>query len=169
VASIAPLEIKALVKILEELDYYQILHLEPDAPASAVKRAFHATSRTFHPDANRHLDEELRDGCARISKRVTEAYCVLRDPRRRQAYDEKLASGGRRMQLAEAKAAHVKKQVETRQGRTPQGRQFYQKAQQDLERGNTAGAVNNLRMALTFEPDNAFFKEQLAALKARQR
>jgi DnaJ-class molecular chaperone len=165
--SLPPLEIQALVKLLDELDYYQILHLEPNAGQSDVKKAYFATSRIFHPDANRHLDDGLRDDCMRISKRVTEAYCVLRDPRRRTAYDScRLNEGDLRMQLAEAKASHAKKESEERQGKTAQGRQFYQKALQCQQRGDTAGTINNLQMALTFERGNEFFKEQLAAAKA---
>jgi DnaJ-class molecular chaperone len=169
-ADLAPLEIQALAKIIDELDYYQILHLEPDASASEIKKAFHATSRTFHPDANRQLDAEARDECSRISKRVTEAYCVLRDPRRRKAYDARLDSDeGLRMQLAEAKAAHARQDAEERQGKTPQGRQFYQKASQDIARGDLASAEQNLRMAMTFEPGSAFFKEKLEEVRKRKK
>jgi len=175
VADLPPLEIRALAKIIDELDYYQILHLEPDARQSDVKLAYFATSRTFHPDANRHLKEPLLGQCTRIAKRVTEAYCVLRDPRRRQSYDGQLrgdedgeTSGPRkiRMQLAEARTSHVRRDSEQRQGRTPQGRQFYQKAAAALARGDNASAISNLQMALTFEPDNAFFKEVLEDARA---
>jgi DnaJ-class molecular chaperone len=162
VSDLAPFEIRALGKIVDELDYYQILHLERDASASDVKRAYFATSRTFHPDANRSLDEALHGDCVRISKRVTEAYCVLRDPRRRKAYDRQLVEGGKiRLQLAEARAMHAKQDNEDRLGKTPQGKQFFQKASQNARRGDYAGAVNNLQMALTFEPDNSLFKEKL--------
>ena len=120
------------------------------------------------------LDPALRDDCMRISKRVTEAYCVLRDPRRRQAYDGQLETdetteGGalrNRMQLAQALSSHTKRDSEERQGKTPQGRQFYQKAAASLQRGDNAGAISNLQMALTFEPGNTFFKESLQHAKA---
>ena len=173
-ASLPPLEIRALAKILDGLDYYQILHLGAEASQSEVKKAYFATSRTFHPDATRHLDPTLHGDCMRISKRVTEAYCVLRDPRRRKAYDSQLRAdeateGGaarNRMLLAEALSSHTRKDSEERQGKTPQGRQFYQKAAAALQRGDNAGAISNLQMALTFEPGNAFFKEQLEHAKA---
>ena len=35
-------EVVALAGILGDLDYYQLLHLEPDARTSDIKRAFHA-------------------------------------------------------------------------------------------------------------------------------
>jgi len=159
-AKLAPLEIQALAKIMDELDYYQILHLETSASSSDVKRAFHSTSRMFHPDVNRQLSAELVADCSRISKRLTEAYCVLRDPRRRKAYDQRLEKKeGLRIQLSEARAAHAKQEIEERQGSTPQGRQFHQKAVEDMAREDWASAERNLKMALTFEPGNAFFEE----------
>ena len=164
-------ELRALAKIIDELDYYQILHLEMGASQSDIKQAYFATSRMLHPDVNRHLAAEVQTECMRISKRVTEAYCVLRDPRSRSAYDSRCSSEGSelRMQLADAKASHVKKDNEKRQGKTPQGRQFYQKAAAALERDELSAAVSNLQMALTFEPNNVFFKERLAEAKAASR
>jgi DnaJ-class molecular chaperone len=168
VAELAPLEIHALARIIDELDYYQLLHLERGAMGSEIKAAYYSSSRAFHPDATDHTDAAVRSDCARISKRISEAYAVLRDPRRRKAYDEKLASGeGVRMQLSEARATHSRRESEARQGRTPQGRQFYQKAQADLDGGDLAAAVRNLQTALTFEPDNAGFQALLEDTRAR--
>ena len=165
--NLAPLEIQALAKIMDELDYYQLLHLETDASRTDVKKAFHATSRTFHPDVNRHLESELLSQCEVISKRITEAYCVLRDPRRRKTYDQRLANQeGLRIQLAEATAAHVKQDTEERQGKTPEGRQLYQKASEDIRRDDWVSAENNLKMALTCESSNVFFKEKLEEAQA---
>jgi DnaJ-class molecular chaperone len=161
------LEIRALAKILDELDYYQLLHLEPGAPASEIKRAFHHTSRAFHPDANRGLDGELRDQVERISKRVSEAYTVLRDPRRRKAYDDKLSGGeGVRIQLAEARQKQARGEA---RGTTPQGQQFLKKAQQDMDRGDWTSAARNLQTALTFEPGNAYFKDLLAEARQKEK
>ena len=162
----APGEIVALARIIEELDYYQLLDLRRDAGAGEVKRAYHTSSRNFHPDANRHLDGELRSASNVIAKRITEAYAVLRDPRRRQAYDHSLANGApARMQLAEASAEADRRASQERGGRTPKGRQFFKLAEADIAKGNWAAAARNLQTALTFEPDNAVFKERLAQAK----
>jgi DnaJ-class molecular chaperone len=162
----APTEIVALARIIGELDYYQLLHLHRNAVAGDVKKAYHATSRAFHPDSNRHLEPALREAVAMISKRVSEAYSVLRDPRRRQAYDRHLElDAGVRMQLAEAQAAAGRQASEERGGRTPQGRQFFRLAQSDLQRGDFGAALRNLQTALTFEPANTVFKEQLSKAK----
>jgi DnaJ-class molecular chaperone len=166
--SLAPLEIRALAKIVGELDYYQILEIERGASRAEIKQAYYKNSRSYHPDANRGLQPEQLLECELITKRVTEAYCVLRDPRRRGAYDERIGSGGDvRMQLAEATAEHKRTRREERQGKTPQGRQFFQLAQQEADRGNLKAAIQNLQMALTFEPGNAGFESLLADWKAR--
>ena len=169
-ASIEPLEIHALAKIMDELDYYQLLNVEPTATAGEIRKAFHASSRSFHPDANRGLEPELRGQCSQISKRVTEAYCVLRDARRRRAYDSQMKQGDAlRIQLAEARLAHDEQAKGELRGHTAQGRQFHGKAEAELKRGNLAGAIQHIQMALTFEADNAGFKSLLEELRARQK
>ncbi len=162
----APSEIVALSRIIEELDYYQLLDVRRDAGAGELKRAYHASSRNFHPDANRHLEGELRAASHVIAKRITEAYAVLRDPRRRQAYDRSLENGAAiRMQLSDASAQADRRTSQERGGRTPQGRQFFKLAETDIARSNWAAAARNLQTALTFEPDSALFKERLAQVK----
>jgi len=164
------LEIAALSKIMDELDYYQLLNIEPGASTTEIRKAFHISSRNFHPDANRDLDGELREQCQQISKRITEAYCVLRDSRRRSAYDSRVSQGeSLRIQLAEAKNAHVEQRKAERTGATAQGRQFHGKAEADLKAGNLAGAIQNIQMALTFEADNSGFKNLLEELRKRHK
>jgi len=160
-------EIKALARIVGELDYYQLLHVPRTAQAGDLRKAYHASSRNFHPDANRHLPAELHDAVNVIAKRIAEAYSVLRDPRRRQAYDRHLDGGnGVRMQLAEARSAAGKHATEEREGTTPQGRQYYKVATADMQRSNWSAAARNLQTALTFEPGNQLFKDKLAEVKS---
>ncbi len=167
-AALAPTEITALAAILGELDYYQLFHLDYDAKPSDIKRAYHATSRVFHPDSNRHQKPEIRRAIDEIAKRISEAYSILRNPRRRNAYDQQIeAKAGVRMQLAEAEAAGSRKQTEAREGRTPQGRQYFNLASANLRQGDFDSAVRNLQTAVAFEPDNAYFKEQLAQARKK--
>lgn len=168
-AEMAPTEIVALSRIIDELDYYQLMHVQRGATVREVRTAFYASSRTFHPDANRHLEPELREAVAKIAKRVTEAYSVLRDPKRRQAYDRMLEEKrGLRIRLAEAEAVGGR-QARENEGRTPQGRQYYKLARTAFEAGDWGAMARNLQTALTFEPDNEFFKQQLALAKKNWR
>jgi len=169
-AAIDPLEISALARIMDELDYYQLLNVDPKASTTDIRKAYHASSRSFHPDANRTLNEDLRGHCGKISKRITEAYCVLRDSRRRSAYDSKRAEGNSlRIQISEAKTTHVEQRKAEARGATPQGRQFHAKADSDLRAGNLAGAIQNLQMALTFEADNVGFNALVTEWRERKK
>jgi DnaJ-class molecular chaperone len=161
-------EIRALARIIDELDYYALLGVDRKAQSHAVRLAYHAASRRFHPDAHRHFGDDARVAAERISKRVAEAYSVLRDPRRRMLYDERLDKGGDanvRIPLVEASAEAGRRAAEERGGKTPNGRRYFALAQADLARGDVLAATRNLFTALTFEPDNGFFKERLAELK----
>jgi DnaJ-class molecular chaperone len=168
VSTLAPTEIKALARIIGEIDYYELLHLRRDAETGEVKKAYHATTRVFHPDVNRDLEGDLRDAVRIISMRVCEAYSVLRHPRRRRAYDERLDAGeGLRIRLAEAEATAVRRASEAREGKTREGRQFHQLARRDQQREDWTAAARNLQTALTFEPDNAGFREELAVVRKK--
>ncbi len=67
---------------MTSVDYWQVLGLEPGADAARLKRAFREQARRWHPDLNSNdpVAEER-------FKRVNEAYAVLSDPRRRQAWE----------------------------------------------------------------------------------
>ena len=169
-SSIDSTEIMALARILDELDYYELLQVERGAEASAIKRAYHTCSRNFHPDANRHLEGEVGEAARRIAMRVSEAYAILRDPRRRHTYDQRLSDGkSARVQLGEARAEAGRRDSAERMGRTAQGRQFYKLAEAALAKKDWSAAANNLQTALTFEPDNVSFREQLAEVRAKLR
>lgn len=168
--AVTPAEVRTLASLVDELDYYQLLEIGRDAPASAVKRAYHTVTRRLHPDANRDLDVPDREMLEGVARRVSEAYQVLRDGRRRKAYDAQLSAGsGARMQLAEAEAQAEKDALEHHLGRTPNGRRFFNLARADMDRGDLVAAGRNLRTALTFEPGNPYFKKKLDEVTASQR
>ena len=166
-AAITAAEVHALAGLVDELDYYQLLEIQRDAPASAVKRAYYAVTRRLHPDANRDLPDAERASLENVARRVSEAYQVLRDGRRRKAYDAQLAAGaGGRIRLAEAEAQADRAAVDHHMGRTPNGRRYFNLARGDIDRGDLASAQRNLRTALTFESDNAYFKKKLEEVTA---
>lgn len=163
-------EIRALAGLLDELDYYQLLESKREASTSQLKQSYYDLSRRFHPDANRAQPDDVRGSVERIAKRLTEAWSVLRDPRRRRAYDQRLGEGaGIRIQLAEAEAVADKQSIEQRLGTTPNGRRYCTMALADIDRGDLKAAARNFQMALTFEPSNAFFKQKLEELKKQLR
>ena len=160
-SALAPTEIEALARIIDDLDYYQLLHLKPAASPCDVKKAYYASSRAFHPDLHRDLGPTLRKAIGVVAKRISEAYSVLHDPRRRTAYDKQLEAGGDvRIQLATSEAPKAERPDEVSAG-SPQGRQYLNLANADLRREDFVAAVRNLQTAVTFEPGNAGLKALL--------
>ncbi len=168
--SVKAAELRALANIVEDLDYFQLLEVEPRTPAAQVRAAYHSVARRFHPDRVRQEGQEAVAAAERIAKRVSEAYAVLRDPRRRRLYEQQLRGDGmRRLALVEGGAQADRKASDERQGRTPNSRRYITLAHEDLAREDWKGAQRNLQMALTYERDNAWVMEKLAELKKKLR
>ncbi len=72
------------------------------------------------------------------------------------------------MQLAAARAAHAKTQSRELTGTTPQGKQFLLKAEASIGQEDYASAIQNLQMAITFEPGNTQFKELLEEVRKKK-
>ncbi|MGZ6077416.1 MAG: molecular chaperone DnaJ, partial [Myxococcaceae bacterium] len=106
-----------------------------------------------------------------VYKRVTEAYYVLRDDVRRPKYlvdvtGPERAAKLRFSELSEQETrAAVKQQAAEQIGLNPKARALFQTAMTDLESGNLAAAERGLKMALTYEKENALYKEKLALVQ----
>ena len=83
-------EIKALARVIDRVDYYRLLKVDPAADAEALRSAYHDARRRFHPDAYLAHPDDVRDAVDLIARRITEGYLVLRDRTRRAAYDSAL-------------------------------------------------------------------------------
>jgi molecular chaperone DnaJ len=68
--------------VTTQRDYYEILGVSRSATPDELKSAFRSLARKYHPDVNKEADAEER------FKEINEAYAVLSDPAKRQAYDQ---------------------------------------------------------------------------------
>ncbi len=64
-------------------DYYEILGLKDSASQEDIKRVYRNLAKKYHPDANKG-DKSSENKF----KEISEAYNVLRDPEKRQKYDQ---------------------------------------------------------------------------------
>lgn len=139
-------EIGALHASLRERDHYQLLGVERDAPAAAVKRAYFAAAKRFHPDALGALGlADLRAPAQAVFARIAQAYEVLSDPIRRRDYDQGLAGEG-----DDGEAARVM-----------QAEALYRKGEVLLRAGNFNGAHEFLGPAVALYPEEAAYQSAL--------
>jgi curved DNA-binding protein CbpA len=64
----------------EPIDYYQLLHVHPDAPAEIIRSSYRTLMQSLrnHPDLGGNHD---------YAAKINEAYAVLSDPEKRAQYD----------------------------------------------------------------------------------
>ncbi|MGH1537090.1 MAG: DnaJ C-terminal domain-containing protein [Gammaproteobacteria bacterium] len=67
---------------MEYKDYYKILGVERDAKEAEIKTAYRRLARKYHPDVSKEKNAEDK------FKEIGEAYEVLKDVEKRQAYDQ---------------------------------------------------------------------------------
>jgi DnaJ-class molecular chaperone len=65
-----------------ENDYYKVLGVTKSSSADEIKRAYRKLALQYHPDRNKSKEGEKK------FKEVTQAYEILSDPQKRQAYDQ---------------------------------------------------------------------------------
>jgi curved DNA-binding protein CbpA len=78
-------------------DYYAVLGVAPTASPAEIRRAYLRLVRRYHPDAHRgghgwQMPPAQQAANEQRMKLINEAYAVLRDPRRRAAYDARYAA-----------------------------------------------------------------------------
>ena len=66
------------------MNLYAVLGISRGADGEDIRTAYHLLARRYHPDMG-------HGGSAEKFRQITEAYEVLRDPCRREAYDRSLA------------------------------------------------------------------------------
>ncbi len=158
-------EICALARMLDRMDYYKLFRVEQGDPAPRIRAAYLGMRKSFHPDAYLGGSEEVRAAVGQISRRVNEAFNVLRDAAKRATYDKGLETGELRF-TAQAEET-TQKEAAAQFGATASGKRFWNDATTAERAGDFENAIKAIKMALTFEGKNERFQKKLADLQAR--
>ena len=67
----------------QKRDYYEVLGVERSADEAAIKKAYRALAKKYHPDAN-----PGDEAAEKKFKEASEAYAILSDPEKRSQYDQ---------------------------------------------------------------------------------
>lgn len=70
-----------------EVDYYDLLGVDPYAGNPEIKRAYRRMAEVYHPDKLRELPPSTKREGEEIMRLMNEAKSVLLDPEKREAYD----------------------------------------------------------------------------------
>jgi tetratricopeptide (TPR) repeat protein len=139
-------EIEELQRSLGGRDHYALLGLNAGADLGAIKRAYFAAAKRFHPDTLGRLGlADLRTVAQQVFARVVEAYETLADPERRREYDRSLAG--------ETQDADVSRVV--------QAEALYRKGDVLLRAGNFNGALEFLQPAVQLWPEEGAYQSAL--------
>ncbi|CAJ1356759.1 unnamed protein product, partial [Effrenium voratum] len=78
---------QAVAQSGRETDFYAILGVEPGASEKEIKAAYRRAARKSHPDFFRSAPAAEREAVQERFTQVNNAFDVLTDPKKRQAYD----------------------------------------------------------------------------------
>ncbi|MDJ0789054.1 MAG: DnaJ domain-containing protein [Myxococcota bacterium] len=164
--------------------YHQILGVDIDADARAVKKSYFALSKVFHPDRyfRRNLGpyEALIDRCF---KRILEAYELLSDPIARKEVQREAKEAARSQ--ADAKAsesaqtlrkdpARMRRRLDQLSGqgrlrgeRKRKAKTFFESGMAAFAKEKWLEAAGGVRLAIAFDPKNEVFRERFAEVQRK--
>jgi tetratricopeptide (TPR) repeat protein len=141
---------------IDWLTHYELLGVSTEATLEEIQKAYLDRSRNFHPDLRHRPDlQDCGKELSAVFDRLTSAYEILRDPASRAGYDESLT----------APANLGVETISDPQARIEMAAQNYVRALQLIEEKEFHTAVEMLREAIHFVPDNAEYHFHLGLIE----
>jgi curved DNA-binding protein CbpA len=147
-------EILERAQYIDREDYFVMLDIAKDAPTTEIQKAFFDAAKVWHPDKLPPELREVRDACARVFARMSEAHATLSDAEKRQRYMEIMKDGGGTPEAQETVA-----QVLEAAG-------VFQKGEFFFKRGDYPQAEALCRQAHEMDPTQADYLALLAWIEA---
>ena len=155
--------LEQLVKLrarLPKMDFMQILNVNEKSSDDEVKAAFRERSRRFHPDRFYRQDPRVRQIASDVYKTIAMAYNALKTQRYRMTYAEKIAEDREKyLRFNPARYASAAAMEEEEEKPTGPGAKYYELAKKSVVAKDKRAASNNIKLALTMEPNNELYKK----------
>jgi tetratricopeptide (TPR) repeat protein len=150
--------VKNTYRRIDWLTHYELLGIPRNAPPEKIAEAYFERSRLFHPDL-RHREDLARfeKELTAVFDRMKKAYETLSDPEKRALYDQSLDAAPAPMMTAEADPEMRKKLAA----------QNFRRARQLIDDKDYHPAVEMLREAVRFVPDNAEYRYTLSQVELK--
>jgi hypothetical protein len=153
--------VKNTYRRIDWLSHYELLGVPRDAPPDKVSEAYFERSRLFHPDL-RHREDlaKFEKELSAVFERMKNAYETLSDADKRALYDQSLDTTPVSTILTEGPTAdpEVRKKL---------AMQNFKRAKQLIEEKDYHPAVEMLREAIRFVPENAEFRYVLSQVEMK--
>lgn len=141
--------------MIDTQNYFEMLDIPEDLPTAQVQAAFIQLAKKWHPDRLPAELSDVREACARVFSRLSEATSTLCDEEQRKRYMRLLTEGGATPQDQDAIATVVEAATS------------FQKAEIMLKRGDLAKAEElcGLAVRLDSQPDYVAMLTWIESLK----
>jgi curved DNA-binding protein CbpA len=146
---------------IDWLTHYELLGVPRDATPEKIAEAYFERSRLFHPDL-RHREDlgKFEKELVAVFERMKAAYEDLSDPDRRVLYDQSLDAAPPPLLMSEAPTADPEM-------RKKLAAQNFRRARQLIDEKDYHPAVQMLREAVRFVPDNAEYRYVLSQVELK--
>lgn len=125
---------------IDGMNYFEMLEIAEDTPTTQVQAAFFKLAKKWHPDRLPNDISEVRDACARVFSRLSEATSTLTNEDSRNRYMRALSEGGASPDEQEKIAAVLEAAA------------YFQKAEVMMKRGDMARTEEFCAEAVRLDP-----------------
>jgi curved DNA-binding protein CbpA len=152
--------VKNTYRRIDWLTHYELLGVPRESSPEKVAEAYFERSRLFHPDLRHREDlSRFEKELTAVFERMKSAYATLSDADNRALYDQSLDAAPAPMDLGETSTdPEARKKLAT---------QNYRRARELIEDKDYHPAVEMLREAVRFVPDNAEFRYVLSQVELK--
>ena len=159
VATPAPIEVRRKditerARTIDKQNYFEMLAVTPESTPDEVKNAYITLAKTWHPDKLPTALADVKEQCARVFARMSEAHQTLTDAEKRKRYLTLMKEGGETPEAQQEIQNVVGAAVE------------FQKAEICLKKNDPVQAEVLARRALQMDPNQADYIALLAWIES---